>query len=303
MMTHFYFVLTNVEVESILKEEIRLRYPELRLSYSRPGFITFKGDNDIRFNPLFCRLSGISHGKFKKHELKYEKAWVYPVNDKLEVPEDLKMLSEKSVFKKGETVTLIIMAGHDEFWLGTYTLQSHHFQTPGEVSSILEQDVPSRAYYKIAEAFEAFDLPFDHQERVLELGSAPGGASLFLLEQDLKVLGVDPADMDPRVTKNIDFKHIRKPFETLIENDFKTGVDWIISDINLPPTVVLKEVFRLLTFLEPRGLLITLKMNDMKHLEVMANIRDQMRKQGFRKVELKYFPSHKKEICLLALHE
>ncbi len=302
-MTQFFFALTNVEAEPILKQEIRLRYPELRMSYSRPGFITFKADNDSTFDPLFCRVSGVCLGKFKLSELGTERAWAYPVHSKLELPVSLKALSDQSLFKKGETVRLIVMAGADEFWVCSYVLKSHHFQTPGETSSILPREVPSRAYYKIAEAYEAFDLPFEQQETVLELGSAPGGASLFLLEQDLKILGVDPADMDPAILKRINFKQLRKPFETLAPEDFRSDVDWIISDINLPPTVVLKEVFRLLTFLGPRGLILTLKMNDLKHLEVVASIREQLRKQGFRKVELKYLPSHKKEICLLALHD
>ena len=300
-MTQFFFVLTNIEAETILKEEIKLRYPELRLSYSRPGFITYKGDREISFNPLFCRVSGLSLGKFKKSELKQDRAWVFSVNSKLPIPEDLQTLSDKSIFKKGETVTLIIMTGPDEFWVGSYTLRTHHLQTPGEVSSILEKDVPSRAYYKLAEAYEAFDLPFDHQETVLELGSAPGGASLFLLEQDLRILGVDPAEMDSGITKNINFKHIKKPFEVLEEKDFKRGVDWIISDINLPPTIVVREIFRMLTFLEPRGLIITLKINDMKHLNMISAIREQVRNQGFDRVELKYLPIHKKEIALIAL--
>jgi len=300
-MAHFYFALTNVDAEPLLKEEISLRYPDLRLSYSRPGFITYKSEREVAFNPLFCRVSGSSHGKFKKEELDFEKAWVYAVNSKLEIPADLQEISNNTVYKKGETVTLIMMAGNDEFWIGYYTLRSDNFQTPGEVSSILEVETPSRAYYKIAEAYEAFDLPFDHQERVLELGSAPGGASQFLLDQDLRVLGVDPAEMDPRITKNYNFKHIRRPFETLSENDFKEDIDWIVSDINLPPTVVLKEVWRLLTFLEPRGLILTLKMNESKHLEVVATIREKMRSNGFNKVELKYLPSHKKEICLFAM--
>lgn len=301
-MIQYYFVLTNPESEVILKEEVRLRYPELRLSYSRPGFITFKGVKDISFNPLFCRVSGISLGKFRKQEIKYEKAWFYAVNPRLTLPEDFKMLSDKTIFKKGETITLVIMTGPDEFWVGSYTLQSHHFQTPGETSSILQKEVPSRAYYKMAETYEAFDLPFDHQETILELGSAPGGASLFLLEQDLKVLGVDPGEMDPQILKHYDFKHIKKPFENLSESDFKNSVDWIISDINLPPTVVLREIFRLLTFLEPRGIIVNLKLNDLKHLEIVATIREQMKRQGFSKVELKYLPSHRKEIALIALH-
>lgn len=302
-MTQFYFVLTNVEAEPLLKEEIRLRYPEFRMSYSRPGFLTFKGVSDIIFNPLFCRVFGHSHGIYKKSDLKFDRAWVYAINERLLIPQDLKELSDRTLYRKGETVTLIIMAGENEFWVGSYTLQGHHFQSPGEVSSILvREDVPSRAYYKMAEAYEAFELPMDNQERVLELGSAPGGASLFLLEQDLKVLGVDPADMDPKVTKFFDFKHLKKPFEILSEEDIKVDVDWIVSDINLPPTVVLKEVFRLMIFLEPRGVILNLKINDLKHLETVATVREKFRKQGFSKVELKYLPSHRREIALIALH-
>ena len=300
-MTQFYFALTNLDAEDLLKQEVAIRYPDLKFSYSRPGFITFKGEKAVSFNPLFARLSGVNVGKFKLSELKYEKAWVWKQNEALEIPAKLQELSDNTIFKIGETVTLIMMLGMDEFWVGTYTLASHHFQTPGEVSSILEKEVPSRAYYKIAEAAEAFDLPFDHSERVLELGSAPGGASLFLLEQDTKVLGVDPADMDPRVLKNNNFKHLRMPFERITEENFSDNVDWIVSDINLPPTVVLKEVYRMLNFLEPRGLVLTLKMNQSKHLEVVSKVRENFRKMGFTKVELKYLPSHRQEIALIAL--
>ena len=301
-MTQFYFVLTNVEAEPLLKEEMKLRYPELKLSYSRPGFITFKGEANIIFKPLFARVSGLCQGKFKLNELKLEKAWVYSISDKLTLPPLLQELSQRSLYKVGETVTLVVMAQEDEFWVTTYTLRKDHFQTPGEVSSIIETKSPSRAYYKIAEAYESFDLPFDNMERVLELGSAPGGASQFLLEQDMKVLGVDPADMDPEILKKFSFKHLRRPFETLTEADFKDNVDWIVSDINLPPTIVLKEIYRMLTFLTPKGLVLTLKMNEMKHLELIASVREQFRKRGFTKVELKYLPSHKKEIALIALH-
>lgn len=300
-MPYFYFAVTNPEAESLLKEEVRIRYTDLKLSYSRPGFLTFKADKEVLFSPLFARVSGICDGKFKINEIKYPKAWVWPRTEELTIPPELRLLSDQSSFKFGEEVRLIMMTGPDEFWVGRYPLSKLHFQTPGEVSSILPKEVPSRAYYKMAEAFEVFNLPFDHQEQVLELGCAPGGASLFLLEQDLKVLGVDPAEMDFRVTKNINFKHIKRPFESLTSNDFRSEIDWIVSDINLPPTVVLKEVWRLLTFLNPTGLILTLKMNELKHLEFIATIREKMRSNGFKKVELKYLPSHKKEIALIAL--
>lgn len=301
-MNFFYFVITNPDVETLLKEEVRLRYPELRFSYSRSGFISFKGELREEFNPIFARLSGKFIGKFKENELNFSKAWVWSRSPELTLPQELLELSESSLFKIGEEVTLIMKIEEDEFWVGTYKLKRNQFQTPGEVSPIFErEDIPSRAYYKIAEAYEALDLPFDNQEVVLELGSAPGGASLFLLEQDMKVLGVDPAEMDERVKKFYDFKHLRMPFERITPETFHEEVDWIVSDINLPPTVVTKEVFRLLTFLRPKGILLTLKMNDLKHLELIADIRQKMRNKGFDKVELKYLPSHRKEVALMAL--
>lgn len=301
-MNHFYFVLTNPEAEPLLKMEIQAFYPELTLSYSRPGFITFKANKKVGVSPLMARLAGDCLGRFKKDELNYPKAWVWKRDDSLTIPEDLQKLSDSSLFKVGEKVTLIMMIGNDEYWVGEYLLKKTHLQTPGEVSSILQQKVPSRAYYKLAEAYEAFDLPFDHQEIVLELGSAPGGASKFLLEQDMRVIGVDPAEMDPDIKKNINFKHIARPFETLTEKDFKSDVDWIISDINLPPTVIMKEVERLLNFLNPRGVVLTMKLNQEKHLHFLRDYVATLRKKGFERVELKYLPSHRQEICLMALH-
>lgn len=302
MMSQFYFVLTNPEAESLLKLEVKTFYHSLNLSYSRPGFLTFKGDKSQLFKPLFARVYGICLGKVPLEDLKYSKAWVWKRDESFTIPPELQKLSDSSLFKIGEKVTLIMMVGENEFWVGEYTLLSTHFQTPGEVSSIQQKIVPSRAYYKIAEAFEAFDLPFEHQANVLELGSAPGGASLFLLDQDMKVFGVDPAEMDPAVLKNYNFKHIKKPFETINEGNFKEDIDWIISDVNLPPTVVIKEVSRLLDFLGPRGLVLTLKINEDKHIRFIKASAQKFRELGYNKVELKYLPSHRREIALIALH-
>ena len=300
-MSFFYFALTNPEATDLLEEEILLRYQDVRKSYSRPGFMTFKSEKSIPFKAHFSRVHGVCVGKKNLDELKYSKAWVWKREKEYELPPHLKELSEKSNFKIGETVTLIMMVGPDEYWVGEYELKKNHFQTPGEVSSILERDdVPSRAYYKIAELFEAYDLPFDHQERVLELGSAPGGASLFLLEQDLLVLGVDPAEMDPQVSKKYGFKHLKLPFEHLTADHFNDDVDWIVSDINLPPSIVIKEVVRLLNFLAPKGILLTLKINEARHLAAMPDYMDRFRAFGF-KVELKYVPSYRQEIALIAL--
>ena len=299
----FYFTLTNPEAEDLLKEEISVSYPGLRFSYSRPGFLTFKAEKEVNFAPVFCRVSGISTGKFKKSELKLDRAWVWSRDESLVIPPDLVAISEKTNFRPGEKVTLVMMIGEDEYWTGEYTLKSSHFQTPGEVSSILETVSPSRAYYKIAEAAEAFDLPFEHEEKVLELGSAPGGASQFLLENDLRVYGVDPAEMDTKIVRHVNFRHYKMAFETITSETFKQDIDWIISDVNLPPTIVMREVVRLHDFMAPKGLVITLKINEVKHLRLLWDFIDQVSGLGYARYALKYLPSHRQELCLVALRD
>src|SRR5690606_10085548 len=110
----------------------KLRYPELKLSYSRPGFISFKGELRDEFNPIFARVGGKFIGKFKESELNFPKAWVWSRDSELTLPEELVSLSENSLFKIGETVTLIMKIEEDEYWVGEYKLLRTHFQTPGD---------------------------------------------------------------------------------------------------------------------------------------------------------------------------
>lgn len=302
-MPQYYFALTNPEAENLLKEEIQLSYPDFRISYSRPGFLTFKGGEGIPFRPVFARVCGRSLGKLTREELTFPKAWVWALKESLSIPAELQKISDASLFKVGETVTLIMVLGENEFWVGQYELLPSHFQTPGEVSSIeIREDVPSRAYYKIAEAFEAFDITVEHEEKVLELGAAPGGASLFLLEQDLKVIGVDPAEMDKKVKGAYNFRHLRMPFENLTSGHVGE-IDWIISDINLPPTVVMKELRRILSFTSPRGVILTLKFNQSKHLSMLDHLPREFKELGFKRGEIKFLASHRQEVCLYAIKE
>jgi 23S rRNA (cytidine2498-2'-O)-methyltransferase len=65
----FVFVVCQRGAELALKAELAARWPALRLSYSRPGLVTFKVVGDVRFpedfDPLavFARTSSISLGR------------------------------------------------------------------------------------------------------------------------------------------------------------------------------------------------------------------------------------------------
>lgn len=300
-MTQYFFALVNPEAQDLFKYEMKLKYPDLKLAYSRSGFFTFKGDCEKKFDPVFARLCGTCLGQINLKDLKAP-FWAWPRTHEWDLEENLKNISEGSTFKIGHKVRLVMKISQEEYWLGEYELREHHLQTPGEVTFLNDVDCPSRAYYKIAEATESLNLDFSKGVRVLELGSAPGGASQFLLEQGCEVIGVDPAQMDPKVLKHPQFRHIKKPFESLGPDAFKEQVHWIVSDINLPPTVVVKEVLRLNTFLKPRGLLLTLKINQEKHLSYLDKTLKLIESLGFN-AEVKYLPSHRKEIVMKALRK
>ncbi len=65
----FLFVVCQIGAESALKQELARRWPEFRLAFSRPGFVTFKlppdndwGDN-VDLPSVFARTCGYSLGK------------------------------------------------------------------------------------------------------------------------------------------------------------------------------------------------------------------------------------------------
>ena len=84
-------------------------------------------------------------------------------------------------------------------------------------------------------------------------------------------------------------------------DNFREDIDWIVSDVNLPPSVVIQEVDRFLEYLEPRGLVLTLKINQERYLRMLKPVMESYKKKGFTTVQLKYLPSHRQEIGLICL--
>ncbi|MGC8538123.1 MAG: RlmE/FtsJ family methyltransferase [Candidatus Micrarchaeia archaeon] len=91
----------------------------------------------------------------------------------------------------------------------------------------------SRAYYKIAEAFERFGMNIDSKSRVLDIGSAPGGWSQYLSDRAGLCVAVDPAKME---IERENIEHIEKTFqEGIKEIEEKAPYDLIVCDANIDP--------------------------------------------------------------------
>ena len=89
---------------------------------------------------------------------------------------------------------------------------------------------PSRAYLKLWEAFTLTRAWPKPGERVLDLGSAPGGWTWVLAELGARVISVDKAELDPRVASRPNVEH-RKESAFGLDPAAIGEVDWLFSDV------------------------------------------------------------------------
>ena len=110
----------------------------------------------------------------------------------------------------------------------------------------LPSDIVSRAYLKIQEALAWSRMPLRAGDLWAEIGSAPGGASQALLNHGLKVIGIDPANMDPSVLANPNFTHWKKRGADIRRREFRK-VRYLTADINVAPSYTLDTVEAIVT--------------------------------------------------------
>lgn len=264
----FFFCLTNPGLEAALKAEMTKRYPEWRLAFSAPGFITYKGEGPWP-KPVLARLWGECVGKGESgggsSTLDLGPAGVWSVNVQTPMP------------------------------LWKDPLQFSHLELPAEA--------PSRAWLKIEEAITLFDLEIKSGQTAIEVGSAPGGAVYALLKRGLNVRAVDPAIMDESLKVFPGYRHIKKPFQELEGAEIQ-GVDWWISDLNLAPGTVLSHLGRLLREVEkPQGLILTLKIGKPEVALEIASHEQRVKEWGYRRTYVRLLPSHHQEVVLVALRK
>ncbi len=161
----------------------------------------------------------------------------------------------------------------------------------------LPENSPSRAWLKIAQAFKLIERP--RQGHALEIGSAPGGASLFLLQQNLCVIGIDPGEMHPSIIAHDNFKHLKKSVHDVGTNDLSTAFDLLAVDTNLPPLVSMREALRLAEFSKQqlKELFLTIKLPSPRLVRGLAKYQRQLGQMGLRSRFIQ-LPSHHREILL-----
>lgn len=278
-MTSVFFLYLPKNLD-LLKAELKEYRGDIRPSFMTPGFATFIIDNialqSLKQNkPKLCLAMGFD-AKRVEHE-----ASVWCENQELFFSGD-----EEFYFRdpKGQV------------WHG----DSRLFAKMAQLSTIkLPPYSPSRAWLKIAQAFALY--PRERSGHALEIGSSPGGASLFLLEQGFDLIGIDPGEMHPDLMNMPKFKHLKKSIQDITKSDLGQTFDVLAVDTNLPPLVSMNESLRVAAFSgeQLKEMFLTIKLPSPRLVRGLSKYANQLRKMGFKSRFIQ-LPSHHSEILLYA---
>ena len=316
-MSHgqFLYFTPNMGNEEHLKEELRHRFPKFKVSFSRPGFLTFKNTGEeLTLDQLstlhfaFSRTHGLCLGPTSKD--KYESEIVDHARDY--------SISSYNIFKwnrKGSEVVQdknneadfvfdIINVDKEKYWLGLHIQSKLSNQSAGGFPQIeLPEEAPSRAYSKIAEIIKSYNLPILETDTILDIGCAPGGSSYYFLKNGHEVVGIDPGEMD-KVCKDFkSFKHLQLPVQKVTSREIRKSIDWIVLDLNLKAGLSLKEGIRLAKeYPNLKGLAYTVKMPTSDLSIRIEEFVYKFKPLKFKNLFVTQVPSHKKEFAIIAFN-
>lgn len=289
--SEYIFTTCQVGAEPALKQELARKHLDLRLAFSRPGFVTFKIISkpeeygvDFQLRSIFAKTYGLSIGKTDFDHFAATVQEYYQPGKKLrlhvwerdlfvsgkgpkdfipgllakQVKESLDQLQLGDIFHpdpiaiEGDRVIDLIVIDQDSWWLGFHTHNSFHSPFPGSNSDIvLPSEAPSRAYLKIEEALQWFKIPIRKGDTAVEIGSAPGGSCYALLKRGLNVVGIDAGAMEANIVNHSRFQHVKKSVAQIFREDLPESVQWLLLDMNVSHGISLSAVDRLVSLLKP----------------------------------------------------
>lgn len=202
----------------------------------------------------------------------------------------------------GSKILDVILVEPDQWLIGTHTATEIQHCWPGGVYPVAAPaEMVSRAYLKIAEAVAWSQLPIRPGDRVVEIGSAPGGSCQRLLDIGLEVTGVDPAEMDELILRHPRFEHWRSKAAGM-KRKMYSKFKWLTADANVAPNYTLAVVEDIVNYPTSRfqGLLLTIKLSSYELSDQVDAAAEQIRGWGFSQVKIRQLASNRRECCIAA---
>lgn len=208
-----------------------------------------------------------------------------------------------SIANANNRVIDLIEIGPEQWWLGWHCVTTTPQRWPGGWPRFeLPEKIVSRAYFKLTEALLWSELPLEPGDRCIELGSAPGGACQALLERNLSVVGVDPAEMDAAVREHANFTHWKKRAADVRRTEY-AGFKWLFCDANVVPNEMLKTIEEIVNHdrTHVQGMVLTLKLGSWDDADKIRAYVDRVRSWGYKYTRVRHLATNHREVCLVAL--
>lgn len=200
----------------------------------------------------------------------------------------------------GQRVLDVVLVDPSHWFVGWHESGTWSTRWPGAVQPIDPQQEPvSRAYFKAAESLAWSGFEISPGDLAVEIGSAPGGACGRLLELGMRVIGVDPAEMDPRILGHPKFKHLRARAADLPRSEFR-GAKWLLADSNARPEKTLLTIENIVRRRDCtiRGMLITLKLSDYSAASSLPEWIDRIQSWNPRDIRVRQLATNRCEVCV-----
>jgi 23S rRNA (cytidine2498-2'-O)-methyltransferase len=211
-------------------------------------------------------------------------------------------LAVNETARDGDVVLDCTLVTPGEWWLGWHAVERVEQRWPGGVPPLVApRRLISRAYLKISEALLWSQLPVEAGDSCVEIGSAPGGACLALLERGCLVTGIDPAEMDPLVLAQPGFTHVRSRAKDAKHAVFR-ACRWLVMDANVAPKYTLDTVTAILARpqVRPEGLILTLKLTDPKLAAKLPDFAVRLARCGYGRIRMHQLAFNRQEVCVVA---
>lgn len=168
-----------------------------------------------------------------------------------------------------QVLSAVLVEGHG--YLGvSRTRDNLSAWAGGERRFRREKEQISRAEFKLLEAVELFDLTFPGEGLALDLGAAPGGWTRVLRQHGLRVIAVDPADLDARLAHDPGIEHARELAQNYLQHN-DARYDVILNDMRMDARDSARLTLAAIERLAPHGwALMTLKLPEGQMAQVAS---------------------------------
>ncbi len=209
-----------------------------------------------------------------------------------------RLQSSEDAKRYGGWLAQIALVSHDRALVGVMPAADAPTLAPGGRARVHNpRNAPSRAGRKLVEAFDWLGRVPEAGEVCVDLGAAPGGWSVVLLEHRARVIAVDPAQLAPEVRRMKGLVHVKESAFDFVPTE---PVDWLFCDMAWRPL----EVAQLLAKWGRRKLATTLvsnvKLPMKQRVEFVQRVLQIVESGGWKDVRARQLYHDREEVTISA---